>query len=341
MVLGLTEAFVTPGEPRPPHWNPIWDNGPYHGHPGSCLAHRTVLDRVGWFDESLQLGSDIQWMARAKRAGVRMGQIGQLCLRYRIHAGNITSDVHANRRNMLTALRTARRGDRRRAPMTDRISVGVAIPVYNGERYLAMRCAVSLPSPTASAMWSWSTTDPRTAAPRWLPPSARPSAWCDSPHAGIGAARSHAVSLLRTDVLVLIDADDLLTDAGIASRMQVLEDRPEVDVVFGHVRSFTNFVDGRPVPLDEPRPAHLVGALMVRRRAFERVGPFTAGLRVAEGLDWLLRARELGLVEVTVADQVLWRRVHQTNNSLARRRSIGEFPRVLKDSLDRRRASQS
>jgi hypothetical protein len=61
---------------------------------------------------------------------------------------------------------------------------------------------------------------------------------------------------------------------------------------------------------------------------------------VAEGLDWLLRARELGLVEATVADQVLWRRVHQANNSLAQRRSIGEFPRVLKESLDRRRASQ-
>ena len=110
MVLGLTEAFVTPGEPRPPHWNPIWDNGPYYGHPCTCLARRTVLDRVAWFDESLRLGSDIQWIARAKLAGVSMGQIGQLCLRYRIHAGNVTADVHANRCNMLTALRTARRG---------------------------------------------------------------------------------------------------------------------------------------------------------------------------------------------------------------------------------------
>lgn len=109
MVLGLTEAFVTPGEPRPRHWNPIWDRGPYHGHPCTCLARRTVLNRVAWFDESLQLGSDIQWMARAKVAGVSMGQIDQLCLRYRIHAGNLTSDVHVNRRNMLTALRTARR----------------------------------------------------------------------------------------------------------------------------------------------------------------------------------------------------------------------------------------
>ena len=109
LTLGLTEAFVNPGEPRPRHWNPIWDDGPYQGHPGTCLARRNVLDQVGWFDESLRLGFDMQWMARAKLAGVRMAQLQQLCLRYRIHAGNISSDVHANRAAMLTALRTSRR----------------------------------------------------------------------------------------------------------------------------------------------------------------------------------------------------------------------------------------
>ena len=31
LVLGLTEAFVTPGEPRPPHYDPAWDHGPYPG----------------------------------------------------------------------------------------------------------------------------------------------------------------------------------------------------------------------------------------------------------------------------------------------------------------------
>jgi glycosyltransferase involved in cell wall biosynthesis len=108
IVLGLTEAFVTPGEPRPAHWNQAWDVGRYHGHPGTAMGRRGVLGEVGPFDESLSLGSDMQWMARAKLAGIRISRIDDLCLRYRIHAGNVTSDVHANRRNMLTALRTAR-----------------------------------------------------------------------------------------------------------------------------------------------------------------------------------------------------------------------------------------
>ena len=108
LVLGLTEAFVTPGEPRPSHWNPAWDGGPYHGHPGTGLGRWSALDQVGPFDESLGLGSDMQWLARAKLAGLPIGRIDDLLLRYRIHAGNVTADVRANRANMLTALRTAR-----------------------------------------------------------------------------------------------------------------------------------------------------------------------------------------------------------------------------------------
>jgi hypothetical protein len=62
LVLGLTEAFVTPGEPRPSHWNPAWDAGPYQGHraPGwaagpcsttsACSARRwrSVPTCSGW-----------------------------------------------------------------------------------------------------------------------------------------------------------------------------------------------------------------------------------------------------------------------------------------------------
>jgi glycosyltransferase involved in cell wall biosynthesis len=224
--------------------------------------------------------------------------------------------------------------------MTDGVSVGVAIPVYNGEPYVgdALRSVIAQSYPVSDVVVvdDGSEDDSASVAAAVGPPVRV----VRIAHAGIGAARSHAVSLLGSDVIVLIDADDLLADDGVASRMRVLEEHPEVDIVFGQVRNFAELLEERPLPLDQPRAAHVVGGLMVRRRAFERVGPFAPGLRVADGLDWLLRARELGLIEVTVADQVLWRRVHKANNSLAQRRSIGEFPKVLKQSLDRRRTRQ-
>ncbi|MGH9172560.1 MAG: glycosyltransferase family 2 protein [Acidimicrobiales bacterium] len=113
MVLGLTEAFVSPGEPRPAHYNPVWDEGPYRWHLGTMLARRRVLEVVGGFDESLTLGEDVDWLARARDAGVVVGHVDHVCLRYRVHRANCSADTRANRQAMLGVLRTSLR--RRRA----------------------------------------------------------------------------------------------------------------------------------------------------------------------------------------------------------------------------------
>jgi len=217
-------------------------------------------------------------------------------------------------------------------------TVGAALPVYNGERFVA----AALRSVLAQShrvddvvVVDDGSDDASAAAAREVGPPVRV---VRRAHAGVGAARTEAMSLVRGEFVVLLDADDLLTPCSVEARLRVLLERPEVDIVYGQIRCFTRCVDGRPLALDQPRPAHTPGAMLIRRSAFERVGPFTPGLRVSEGLDWLLRAHELGLVEATVDVQVQWRRVHGANNSLTQRRSLDEFPRALKESLDRRRA---
>lgn len=216
-------------------------------------------------------------------------------------------------------------------------TVGAALAVFNGERYLAAALrsvlAQSHPVDDIVVIDDGSDDASRAIAVGFGPPVRVVS----QSRAGIGAARSRAVSLARGEFVVMLDADDLLTSRSVESRMPVLRAHPEVDIVFGQVRRFAVCVGGRPLALDQPRPAHVPNAMLVRRAGFERVGPFATGLRVAEGLDWLLRAREIGLGEVTVEEQVQWRRVHGLNNSLTERRSLYEFPRVLKASLDRRR----
>ena len=107
MVLGLTEAFVSPGEPRPPHYNPVWDSGPFPACAGTMLARRSVLDTVGTFDEALALAYDVDWLARAKDAGVSAGHLDHIALYYRIHNGNSSSDAAAVHVAMLGLLRTS------------------------------------------------------------------------------------------------------------------------------------------------------------------------------------------------------------------------------------------
>lgn len=225
--------------------------------------------------------------------------------------------------------------------MSAELSVGVAVPVYNGERFLAatLRSVLAQTYPVSDVLvLDDGSEDASAAIAREI---GSPVRVVRLPHVGVGPARSQAIGLVSGDCVVPLDADDLLTANSLEVRMDVLRRRPEVDVVFGHVRSFARCIEDEPVALDQSRPAHVPDAMLIRRAAYERVGPFAAGLRVAECLDWLLRAREIGLGEATVEAQVLWRRVHGANNSLSGRGSLHEFPRALKASLDRRRAAGS
>jgi glycosyltransferase involved in cell wall biosynthesis len=215
-------------------------------------------------------------------------------------------------------------------------TVGVAIAVRDGERWLAA-CLDSvlgqtLPATEIVVVDDGSNDATPTIAARYAPLVRLRRI----PPSGIAAARNLAFGLLRTELIVSVDADDLLTPRSIEVRVAALRSRPELDLVFGRERRFTDVRAGQPVPIGEPRPAPIPGAMLLRRSSFARVGPFTDG-HVTDGLDWLLRSREAGLCEHTVPEQVTWRRVHGANNSLTHREALGEFPRALKASLDRRR----
>jgi glycosyltransferase involved in cell wall biosynthesis len=105
MVLGLTEAFVTPGEPRPPHWNPAWDDGPFTGCAGTMLARRELFALVGPYDEKLGMAPDLDWIVRARDLGIAAANVDALALRYRIHPGNASADRPAVSAAMLGVLR--------------------------------------------------------------------------------------------------------------------------------------------------------------------------------------------------------------------------------------------
>jgi glycosyltransferase involved in cell wall biosynthesis len=105
LVMGLTEVFLTPGQPRPAHYPRFAENEPYAGHPSTMLVRREVFELIGPFDESLRLSEDLDWIARAQDAGVRFGQLELTLLRYRIHAENTSRSPHANERATLRVLR--------------------------------------------------------------------------------------------------------------------------------------------------------------------------------------------------------------------------------------------
>lgn len=166
------------------------------------------------------------------------------------------------------------------------------------------------------------------------------------PQPGIGLARNAAFRATRGDYLAFLDADDLWEPRKTALQLAAFEAEPRLQLVFGHVRQFVSpdltaeQAEGLRVPT-EPQPGQYIGAMLARREAVEAIGPWPGNVRVSDGLTFLLRAGELGLEQMMLAETVTLRRVHGGNHSLDNRDERREFAHHLKRSLDRRRGGSA
>jgi glycosyltransferase involved in cell wall biosynthesis len=223
-------------------------------------------------------------------------------------------------------------------------TVGVVVLAYNSARWIEQALGSVLAQPyrplDVVVVNDGSTDDTAALADRFR--DAHPELAvrvASQPNRGVGAARNRGVALVGGEFVAFLDADDAWTDVSLTARVPLLKTDSSIDIVVGSEQRFVTEPNRGRRQLGPPRPSCALGALLLRRDSLERNGPFAEHVGLAEGLDWLLRAREQGLREASVADLVLWRRVHDANHSRGYRDAGGELAGVLKASLDRRRAS--
>jgi glycosyltransferase involved in cell wall biosynthesis len=337
-VVGHMDVFQEPGTEWPAEVAKKLMEAPAHGLLQTFVGWRRVFDRVGGFDPRFGVSEDVDWFARARHAGARGETLDLVCSRYRLHDTNTT---FRERSTVMPMLLRALKGsvDRQRGPR-----VSVVIPVYNGERHVgaAIESVLAQTAPAFEVLVvdDGSTDGSAAVAARYAPRVQVHS----QENAGAGATRNRAIELARGDMVAFLDADDLWTPSKLELQLAAMAAEPAPDLVFGHVEQF---VDPDIDPADAARidcpaglqPGYLPGALLARRAAFERVGPFREDLRVGEFVDWMARAHELGLRESMLDEHVLFRRLHDTNQSLRDQRERSDFARVAKAALDRRRAA--
>ncbi len=217
--------------------------------------------------------------------------------------------------------------------------ISVIIPSFNCARYLGEAIASVLDQGIALrdviVIDDGSTDDTATVANGFAAVRYR-----HQPNQGIGAARNHGVSLAQGDLIAFLDADDMWTAGKLRAQLDVLHRMPEVDLVFGHVEVFVDRPDAAtpaPVESGDARPGYTAGTMLIRRAAFDRVGPFATDCRLGEFIDWYLRATDAGLKSHLLPQILLRRRVHTTNTGIRERDQRTDYARVLKASLDRRR----
>jgi glycosyltransferase involved in cell wall biosynthesis len=220
--------------------------------------------------------------------------------------------------------------------------ISCILPVYNGERFLAeaLQSVLDQDFPDQEALVvDDGSTDGTTTVLEGFGSRIRV---LRQEHAGVAAARNRGLEEARGTYIAFQDADDLWMPGRLRAQMERFEARPELELCVGLLQNFwmdevAEEGEGyRGTRMAGPLPGGLQ-TLLVKKTVFERVGAFDARLRVAEDVDWFLRAREAGVVEEVLPRLLARRRLHLgnlTRGDLASRESL---LRSMKASLDRRR----
>jgi glycosyltransferase involved in cell wall biosynthesis len=162
------------------------------------------------------------------------------------------------------------------------------------------------------------------------------------PNAGQATALNHGVRLARGAFLAFNDADDVWTPGRLARQLHELAETPLLDVVYGHVEQFVD--EAAPTSLaaglTQDRlvlPSRLHTAMLIRREALERVGPFREDLRIGSVVEWADRAKG-HLSERVLDDVVLRRRLHGGNIGITQKRAAtDDYMAIVRAALERSR----
>jgi len=231
--------------------------------------------------------------------------------------------------------------------MTESPLVSVIIPVYNDDRYLAeaIESVVSQThQPVELIVVDDGSTDQSGEVARSF--ADRGVRYCHQVHAGIGPARNKGVELAQGDFLAFLDADDRWPQEKTERQLRAFESDPTLEMVFGQAVQLQNGpqwesgVKDKKLAVAGMVPGMVPGTMLIKRAAFFRVGRFQGDWKVGEFIDWYARAVELHIRSLVLPDLCLWRRIHDSNQGVRERQSVSDYARVLKASLDRRRAEK-
>jgi glycosyltransferase involved in cell wall biosynthesis len=156
-------------------------------------------------------------------------------------------------------------------------------------------------------------------------------------NAGPGAATTRGMALVDTPLMAFVDADDLWVESKAALQVARLQGEVELDGLFAQfVLSRTGEPPFSGLPI---RPGWTRSTLMVRTRRALSVGPMidVPGHR-GEAIDWISRARHIGLRLEMMQETLVIRRVHEDSLTYYRGAKDSGYLAVAKAALDRRRS---
>lgn len=223
--------------------------------------------------------------------------------------------------------------------------ISCIVPVFNGERYLAGALESILDQtyqPLEIIVVDDGSLDGTATV---VGKYAEPVRYIRQDNKGPASARNRGILEAHGQFVASLDQDDLWHSEKLERQMACFADRPDLDLCVTHAQVFFGSERGgknvhfRNHRLSRALPGYLMGTLLAQRSVFEKVGMLNPRLRYGDAADWFLRAADLGLKMELLSEVLMYHRIHQRNYSrLNIVASQDEFLRILKASLDRRRA---
>ncbi len=181
--------------------------------------------------------------------------------------------------------------------------VSVIIPAYNAAQFIELACrsAVAQTHPDMEVIVIDDGSKDATASIA----ESIPGVTCiRKPNGGVSSARNVGMRACRGDLIAFLDADDIWHPQKIAAQVALMERYPDSDLNYTRIVFETGqFHPEAKIPFDPVPPHTLIDELeptfrkpylgtssvMVRRRAYERVGGFDESLPFAEDIKFFLQ----------------------------------------------------
>jgi glycosyltransferase involved in cell wall biosynthesis len=218
--------------------------------------------------------------------------------------------------------------------------VSVVVPVYNGERYLALALQSIFEQdyyPLEVVVVDDGSVDDSADIVRAF----KEVRYICQANQGVSVARNTGIAASLGEFIAFLDQDDVWTPNKLSVQIGYHLKHPEVGYTIARQQFFLEPGTSLPPWLKEDfllkdQIGFLPGTLVVCKVVFEQIGDFDAAYRIASDSDWFARAKDSGIPMAILPEILLHRRIHSQNLSAQTGQIHSELLRAVKASIDRK-----
>lgn len=225
-------------------------------------------------------------------------------------------------------------------------TVSVIIPVYNEERFLPAAIS-SVLNQTYRYIQVIVINDGSTDRSAEIAREYPHVDLIQQDHKGVAAARNKGLETAIGDYLSFLDADDEWDKYKLEKQIEYLQQNPSKDSV---ICRFRNYFEKEAAPPAWVNKEHFTTdiyqdmpslcTLLIRKKAFDRVGLFSEHLTTGSDIDWFARAKDTDVIMDLIPETLVYRRLHDRNLSYKVRTDQSDLLKIFKASLDRKRSGK-